>query len=299
MAITCPAGTAGRPGGRAAARSPRRGPRSVVLPPRQAARAAPAVAWTPRASGVLDSRVATRTGPSRRAVNSLQGERRPARRARVADRGQVTPADQAAARVGEGRAGAAARALGVKHRADALPAVAQAALVPDVPAGRRHLEDQGRAVLRRAGQGPRVGQVVQAVEPAAAPPARRRMPAVPHATRVADGAVDAGRAQREAGEAGRGAVRGQHGVRQLVAGEGPVRALVLGGPAWPRRKAGHRRSSRRRSADGQRGLGGCGQRHPVSLADRGLLRPGANRPRCPRRNPRLVPCQDACSAPPY
>ena len=175
--------------------------------------------------------VATRTGPSRRAVNSAQGEGRPSRRARAADRGQVTPADQAAARVGQGRARAAARALGVKDRADPLPAVAQAALVADVPAGRRHLEQQGRAVLRRAGQRPRVGQVVQAVEPAAAPAARRGMAAVPHAARVADDTVDAGRAERQPGEAGPGAVRRQHRVRQLVAGERPVWALALGGPA--------------------------------------------------------------------
>ena len=131
-----------------------------------------------------------------------EGERRPAGRARAADRGQVTPADQAAARVGEGGAWAAARALGVQDRADPLPAVAQAALVADVLAGRRHLEEQRRAVLGRAGQGPRVGEVVQAVEPAAAPAARRGVAAVPHAARVADGPVDAGGAEREAGEAG-------------------------------------------------------------------------------------------------
>ena len=253
MAITCPGGTAGRQGGHAGARSPRTGPRSEILPPLAATRAPPVL---PGNSRPAECPAGRRQQHADRAIQARaevpEGEHWPAARARAANRGQVTPADQAAARVGEGRACAAARALGIQDRADALPAVAQAPLVADVLAGCRYLEEQGRTVLGRAGQGPRVGEGMQAVEPAAAPAARRGMATVPHAARVANGPVDAGGAEREPREGGSGTVSRQHGVCQLVTGEWPVRALALGGPRRPQRQAAHpRECPQARSADRQ------------------------------------------------
>ncbi len=72
--------------------------------PWQAGRAAGAraVAVSCGASGALDSSGRDADGAVQAGGELPEGEGRPACRARVADRGQVAPADQAAARVGEG-----------------------------------------------------------------------------------------------------------------------------------------------------------------------------------------------------
>ena len=164
----------------------------------------------------------------------IQAQRRAAPRALAADRGEMPPADKAGARVGEGAALAAAAAPAGLDRADPLPAVPQAPLVPDVPAGRGDLEEQRRAVVGRAAERHGVCQGMQAVEPAPAPPAGRLMPRVPHADRVGGHVVDPPGAERQPREPGPRAVRGHDRVRQLVAGERPVRALVALGPRGTR-----------------------------------------------------------------
>jgi len=77
-------------------------------------------------------------------------QRRTAYGALGAERRQMPPPDQASARIAEHHAWAAARAPRVADHPDPLLAVAQAALVADVPARGDDLEQERRPVLGRA-----------------------------------------------------------------------------------------------------------------------------------------------------
>jgi hypothetical protein len=169
-------------------------------------------------------------GTADQAGELAHAQRQPPRRAPLAQRIQVPPADQPGARVGQRDAGPAAAAPGGPDRPDALPAVPQAAFVADVPAGRGDLEQQRRPVLRRAAQRLGVGQLVQAVEPAPAPAPGRRVPVIPHARRLGDGPVHLVGPDGQAGEPAARAIRGQHRARQLEPSERAVRTLVAGRP---------------------------------------------------------------------
>ena len=197
------------------------------------ARAGPGGGARPGPDGVIRCQVDA-DRPVEQRGELTQAQRRPAPRALAADGGEVPPADKAGARVGERAALAAAAAPAGLDRADPLPAVPQAPLVPDVPAGRGDLEEQRRAVVGRAAKRHGVRQGMQAVEPAPAPAAGRLMPRVPHADRVGGHVVDPPGTERQPREPGPRAVRGHDRVRQLVAGERPVRALVALGPRGTR-----------------------------------------------------------------
>src|SRR5258708_13956309 len=94
------------------------------------------------------------------------------------------------------------------------------------PAGRRHLQQQRGPVLGRAAERPRVGDLVEAVEPAAAPPAWRRVPGGSQALRLGDHSVHLVAAKRQPGEPGPRTVSRQDSVRELVSGKRAVRSLA-------------------------------------------------------------------------